>query len=205
MNAVGLVNRPDSAPSRIRKFILHIFNLRRQVVDGMVCRIYREANQRADQLAKEGVSLVWFTGNGPLTWGVWFFPVGFFFLFYLWLCFAWILFSVLGSVCKFAGIFGLELGLSVLVCVFLVSAPRVFVCMPQWSGVGAGVWSNCCAGVRVLGLCIVLFLYLSNKCFTLFAYSFNSAVQKKKKKKTWYSWTFSKIIKCFFFFFKNKN
>ncbi|XVF56549.1 hypothetical protein PTKIN_Ptkin06aG0129900 [Pterospermum kingtungense] len=53
-NAIGWVNNPYDAPWKVRKFVNHILNLRSQLSDVQFLHICREANQRADHLAKEG-------------------------------------------------------------------------------------------------------------------------------------------------------
>ncbi|XVF66499.1 hypothetical protein PTKIN_Ptkin10aG0041000 [Pterospermum kingtungense] len=55
-NAVTWVNSPLSAPWRVLNFINHIECLKRKLRKWEVVHIFREANQVADQLAKEGVS-----------------------------------------------------------------------------------------------------------------------------------------------------
>ncbi|XVF79317.1 hypothetical protein PTKIN_Ptkin14bG0211600 [Pterospermum kingtungense] len=52
--AIGWVNNPNEAPWKVRMFVNHITNLRSQIKDLQIFHIFREANQRADQLAKKG-------------------------------------------------------------------------------------------------------------------------------------------------------
>ncbi|XVF42361.1 hypothetical protein PTKIN_Ptkin01aG0355800 [Pterospermum kingtungense] len=54
---VGWVNKPNVTPWRVRNIINQIVNLRSQVSNLVVLHIFREANQRADQLVKQGVQL----------------------------------------------------------------------------------------------------------------------------------------------------
>ncbi|EOY02845.1 Uncharacterized protein TCM_017252 [Theobroma cacao] len=54
-NAVKWVQHPDTTPWRLRKWLLHIERLREKLNDWKIQHVFREANQRADALAKEGV------------------------------------------------------------------------------------------------------------------------------------------------------
>ncbi|EOY13586.1 Uncharacterized protein TCM_032186 [Theobroma cacao] len=56
-NAVKWTNHPDTAPWRMRKLILQMGRLKREVEGWEIRHVRREANQRTDTLAKEGVQL----------------------------------------------------------------------------------------------------------------------------------------------------
>ncbi|XVF41915.1 hypothetical protein PTKIN_Ptkin01aG0319200 [Pterospermum kingtungense] len=55
-NAVKWVNHPQTAPWRLRKWVVHIENLKLQPIEWKVVHILRERNGIADGLAKAGVS-----------------------------------------------------------------------------------------------------------------------------------------------------
>ncbi|XVF73337.1 hypothetical protein PTKIN_Ptkin12aG0193300 [Pterospermum kingtungense] len=54
--AVSWVNNPNAAPWSVRNIINYIVNLRSQISKSVVLHIFREANQRADFLAKQGLT-----------------------------------------------------------------------------------------------------------------------------------------------------
>lgn len=55
-NAIKWVNMLNSAPWRLRKWILQVKAYKKKLVGWEVNHIYREGNQEVDLLAKEGIN-----------------------------------------------------------------------------------------------------------------------------------------------------
>ncbi|XP_017974508.1 PREDICTED: uncharacterized protein LOC108661583 [Theobroma cacao] len=56
-NAVKWINQPHTAPWRMQKWLIQIERMKEKLVGWDVKHVKREANQRADSLANEGVQL----------------------------------------------------------------------------------------------------------------------------------------------------